>query len=354
MADTADLIPVNVVTGFLGSGKTTLLQHVLGAEAFADAAVLVNEFGEVGLDHLLLQAVDEDIRLLQSGCICCTIRGELADAIRDLYFKRERGAVPPFRRLVIETTGLADPAPILSTILAEPVLRHHFRLGNVICCVDAVNAHRHLDRQPEALRQVTAADRLLLTKTDLAGPEASAAVRSRLARLNPAAPIREALHGAADPAFILAHDLHDPARRLAEVSRWLEQAPAADDHGHASSEGHDVNLHDAHIRAFTLAFDGQLDWAAFAVWLTMLLHARGEDILRVKGILHVAESKTPVAIHGVQHVVHPPLHLEAWPDGERRSRIVFITRDIAQADIERSLLAFDRLAGRLAREPDAA
>jgi G3E family GTPase len=354
MEASAAAIPVNVITGFLGSGKTTLLQHILTSEAFADTAVLINEFGEVGLDHNLLEVVDEEIRLLQSGCICCTIRGELADAIRDLYSKRERGLVPPFRRLVIETTGLADPAPVLSTILADPVLRHHFRLGNVVCCVDAVNADRHLDRQPEAVRQVAAADRIILAKTDLAGPDQSKAVRARLARLNPAAPIQEAIHGDADPAFVLAHDLHDPARRLAEVARWLGSEATSGGHEHGADGGHDVNRHDAHIRAFTLTFDGQLDWTAFGIWLTMLLHARGEDILRVKGILDVAESETPVVIHGVQHVVHPPIHLEGWPGGERRSRLVFITRDISKADIERSLAAFNRLAARLVRTSNAA
>ncbi len=353
MAEAAALIPVNVVTGFLGAGKTTLLQHLLADEAFADTAVLINEFGEVGLDHHLLQQIDEDILLLQSGCICCTIRGDLSAAIRELHSKRERGVVPAFRRLVIETTGLADPAPILSTILAEPVLRHHFRLGNVVCCLDALNADLHLARQPEAVRQATAADRLILTKTDLATEKQVEALQGHLARLNPTAPIAVARHGAVDPDFVLAHDLHDPAHKLAEVGRWL-QADEAGDEGDHDHEHRDVNRHDARIGAFALVFEGQLDWTAFAIWLTMLLHARGADILRVKGLLNVAESDTPVVIHGVQHIVHPPIHLARWPDSDRRSRIVFITRDIAKREVEDSLHCFNRLAERLARESSAA
>lgn len=341
MPDPSDFIPVNIITGFLGSGKTTLLQSLLGSPAFADTAVLINEFGEVGLDHHLLEEIDKETVLLQSGCICCTIRGDLKDAIRDLYSKREQGIIPPFRRLVVETTGLADPAPILSTITSEPVIRHHFRLGNVITTVDAVNGTLHMARQPESLKQAAIADRIVLTKVDIATPKQRAAVMARLNQLNPTAPIIEAAHGAADPSLLLAHDIHDENHKLEEVNRWL-QATSEDHHHDHGAE--DLNRHDAHIQAHSLIFDQPMDWTAFGIWLTMLLQSRGEDVLRVKGILNVIDVETPVVVQGVQHIVHPPTHLQDWPDDDHRSRIVFITRNIGKADIARSLTAFNLLA----------
>lgn len=341
----ARLLPVNVLTGFLGSGKTTLLGRMLASPAFAETAVLINEFGEVGLDHHLIEQVDEGVVLLQSGCVCCTIRSDLKEAIRDLYSRRERGQIPPFKRLVIETTGLADPVPIVSTLLTEPVIRNHFRLGTIICTVDAVNGNGQLDRQPESVKQAAIADRLVVTKVDLADPIALARLRARLKRLNPTAARVESANAAIDPELLLAQDLHDTAHKADEVSRWLAAAEA-----HAGGEEdheHDVNRHDDRIVAFALIFDGPLDWTAFGIWLTMLLHAHGEDVLRVKGILNVADVDTPVAIHGVQHQVHAPVHLPRWPDADRRSRLVFITRDISRASVERSLLAFNRLGQRL-------
>ena len=341
MAEYEALIPVNLITGFLGSGKTTLLQRLLRSPGLANTAVLINEFGEVGLDHLLLETVDTETVVLQSGCVCCTIRGDLRDAIRDLFGKRERGLVPAFDRLVIETTGLADPAPIVFTLMAEPVVRHHFRLGNVVATVDAVNGPAHLAGNPESVKQVAVADRLVLTKTDIADPAAAERLSADLRRINPTAPIVDAARGPFEPEQLLAHDVYDPARRTDEVRRWLdaEGARAAPDHDH------DPNRHDRGIRAFCLTFDRPLDWTAFGVWLTMLLHAHGERVLRVKGILNVPDMPTPVAIHGVQHVVHPPVHLERWPDGDdRRSRIVFIVRDLEEAALRRSLAAFHRLA----------
>jgi G3E family GTPase len=340
MGEYADYIPVNVLTGFLGSGKTTLLQRLLRSPQLANTAVLINEFGAVGLDHLLLDTVDEDVVLLQSGCICCTIRGDLRDSMRGLYDKRERGAIPPFDRLVIETTGLADPTPILSTLLADPVLRHHFRLGTVVTTVDAVNGEQHLAENPESVKQAAVADRLVLTKTDISDAKAAERVRDALHRLNPAAPIIESATQEVEPDALFTRDLYDPADKGEEVRRWLAAEASAGEHGH----GHDVNRHARGIRAFCVTLDEPLDWGVFGLWLTMLLNAHGTDILRVKGIINVAGSKTPVAIHGVQHVVHPPVHLKRWPDRDRRSRIVFIVRDLDGALIERSLRAFNRLA----------
>ena len=305
--------PVNLITGFLGSGKTTLLQRLLADPALGDTAVLINEFGEVGLDHHLLGRIDETMVLLPSGCLCCTIRGELAAAIKDLQSKRERREVPAFRRLVVESSGLADPFPILSTVQADPVLRHHFRLGAVVTTVDVVNG---LSR-PESVKQVAVADRLVLTKTDLA-PERRAPLERLLRRLNPDAPLWYAAE-----QTIAAADLFDDT-----VRSPLRAVPAATDSPHGT------------VRAFALAFDGALDWTMFGVWLTMLLNRHGERVLRVKGILNVAGSATPVAVHGVQHLVHPPVHMAAWPDADRRSRLVFIVDGLERTAIERSLRAF--------------
>lgn len=344
MADYAGLIPVNLITGFLGSGKTTLLNRLLKSPELANTAVLVNEFGAVGLDHLLLEAVDSETVILQSGCVCCTIRGDLAEAMRALYSKRERGLVPRFERLAIETTGLADPAPIVATLMAEPVLRHHFRLGSIITTVDAVNGALHLAANPESVKQVAVADRLVLTKSDLADPGAVAALRAELARLNPAAPILDAVAEPLAPDDLMASDVYDPARKPAEVAHWLRQE-AAQHALHPDRHGHDPNRHGHGIHAFCLTFEEPLDWTGFGIWLTMLLHAHGTNVLRVKGILNVADADTPVVIHGVQHIVHPPAHLARWPDDDRRSRIVFIVRDLEQSLIERSLAAFHRQTG---------
>jgi len=334
------LTPVNLITGFLGSGKTTLLQRLLADPALADTAVLINEFGEVGLDHHLLERIDDTMVLLQSGCLCCTIRGELSTAIRELHSRRERGLVPRFRRLVIESTGLADPFPILSTVQADPVLRHHYRLGNVITTIDAVNGLRQLARQPETTKQVAVADRLVLTKTDLAETDAIGHLVGRLQRLNPSAPLWRAADAPIDAEALLAHDLFATAGRSEQARRWFaaELTPRPHD------ADHDRNRHDETIHAFSLVLDGSVDWTMFGLWLTMLLHRHGERVLRVKGLLNVAGSATPVAIHGVQHLVHPPVHMAAWPQGDRRSRLVFIVDGLDQTLIRRSLAAFLRVS----------
>jgi len=340
-------IPVNVITGFLGSGKTTLLRRLLASPRLANTAVLINEFGEVGLDHLLLERLDEETVVLQSGCVCCTIRSDMVTAVRDLFSRRESGTIPAFDRLVVETTGLADPAPIVFTFMADPVIRHHFRLGNTIATVDAVNGPLHLDQNPESMKQVLVADRLALTKTDICDAGQTAAMKARLSRLNPSAPLVETAGGAFDPEDLLAADLHDPARKSEEVRRWLAGADALADPTAEAGHGHralDVNRHSARIHAFCVTHGRPLDWTAFGIWLTMLLNRHGENVLRVKGILNVLDAPTPVVIHGVQHLIHPPVHLDHWPDGDRRSRIVFIVRDLDRATIEHSLAAFNGLA----------
>jgi G3E family GTPase len=318
-----DFTPVTLITGCLGSGKTTLLQQLLGDPVLSDTAVLINEFGEIGLDHHLLERIDETMVMLQSGCVCCTIRGELSAAIRDLHSRRERGLLPPFRRLVIESTGLADPFPILSTVRSDPALRHHFCLGNVITTVDAVNGARQLDAQPESVKQVAVADRLVLTKTDLATAEETIRLSRRLRHINSDAPLWCAAEGGFDAdALLSAKDY--------EAWQPTERGDALGDH----------HRHSDDIRSLALSIDEPIDWARFGVWLTMLLNRHGEALLRVKGILNVADAGTPVAVHAVQHLVHSPRHLEAWPDADRRSRLVFIVRGLDPAMIERSFRAF--------------
>ena len=351
MAVYTRLTPVIVVTGFLGSGKTTLLNHMLRHPSLSDAAVLVNEFGAVGLDHVLVEAMDENTVLLESGCLCCTIRGDLKDAIIALNSRRARGEIPAYRRLIVETTGLADPAPILFTLSADPVLKHHYRLGTVITTVDGVNGLRQLERHPESVKQATVADRIVLTKSDIADEVTLARLRARLARLNGSADRIDAVNGRVDVPRLLRADVYDVRTKGAEVRRWLAAeaktaAAAADGDSHAHA--HDISRHDETIHSFTLSFDGALDWTAFGIWLTMLLHTHGERVLRVKGILNVAGTDAPVIINGVQHVVHPPIHLRAWPSDDRRSHIVFIVDGLAQDAIENSLAAFNRIAAHAA------
>jgi G3E family GTPase len=319
-----DFTPVTLITGFLGSGKTTLLQRLLRDPALSDTAVLINEFGEIGLDHHLLERIDETIVMLQSGCVCCTIRGELSTAIKDLHSRRERGLLPPFRRLVIESTGLADPFPILSTVRSDPVLRHHFCLGNVITTIDAVNGARQLDAQTESIKQVAVADRLVLTKTDLTTVEAATHLTKRLRHINPGAPLWHAAEDDLDADELLSGEDQEPC--------W-----PADSHDALPDDHH---RHADDIRTLALSIDEPVDWTRFGVWLTMLLNRHGDALLRVKGILNVADAATPVAVHAVQHLVHTPRHLEAWPDADRRSRLVFIARGLDPAVIERSFRAF--------------
>ncbi len=339
-----DFTPVNLISGFLGSGKTTLLKRMLASPALADTAVLINEFGEVGLDHELIGRVDENTVLLQSGCLCCTIRGELADAIKSLHSRRARGEIPVYRRLMIESTGLADPLPILTTITAEPALRHHYRLGLVVTTVDAVNGMGHLDRQPESRKQAAVADRLVVTKTDIADSAATADLVGRLRRLNPAAPVLFAVDEDLDPEELIGRDLFDIATKSREVMRWFEEEAGLgiddDDHPHDHAHAHDPNRHGDDIRAFSFVFDEPIDWTAFGLWLSALLNRHGEAILRVKGILSIAGESAPVAVNGVQQLVHAPTHLASWPTDDRRTRIVFICKGLDEEPIRRSFSAF--------------
>lgn len=335
------LIPINIVTGFLGSGKTTLLARLLKSPALRDTAVLINEFGEVGLDHHLIEHAEESVLLMDSGCLCCAIRGDLQGALRSLFSQRERGEIPAFRRVAIETSGLADPTPIAYTILAEPVLQHHFRLGNVVTVVDAVNGAAQLGRHPESVKQAAIADRLVLTKAAMADDNGRAA-RAAVREINAAAPMFDLDADPFDPDALLTGDLYTADGKRREVAGWLDgfAGPAGDGEGHPN-HSHD---HSHGVASFCLWFDGPMDWTAFGLWMSMLLNRHGERVLRVKGMLNVAGVADPVLINGVQHIVHPPTHMTGWPDGDRRSRIVFIVQGMDRAEIEGSLAAFNALA----------
>jgi G3E family GTPase len=344
----AETTPLTVLTGFLGAGKTTLLNHLLRQPALAGTAVLVNEFGEIGLDHLLVQKLDDSTVLLNAGCLCCTVRGDLARVLREMLPRARRGEIS---RIVIETTGLADPVPILATLMTDPVAASVYRLDGIVTVVDAVNGPSHLDMQEEAVRQVAVADRIVISKSDLADP---APLRPRLHRLNPGAPVIEVRQGAIDPAQVLNAGLFEVADKITDVRGWLDEAAFADaggDHGHGrhdsehSEHRHDVNRHDARIGAFCLSFDQPLHWPGLAMWLEMLVASKGEHLLRIKGILNLRGQDRPVAIHVMRHLIHPPAKLNGWPtDDPRTSRIVFITRDLPRAVVEDGMRAFQAAA----------
>jgi G3E family GTPase len=342
MTNYGDLTPVNIITGFLGSGKTTLLQRLLRFPELSNVAVLVNEFGEVGLDHHLLQNVAESTLVLENGCLCCAMRGDLQRALRDLLSRRMRGGVPDFRRVVIETSGLADPAPIAYTLSSEAVLRHHFRFSTIITTVDAVNATAQLDSFPESVKQVAMADRLVVTKADLCDELLLNALRERLRGVNSSAQILQSTEIGDGLPQLLTDDIYDAAGKFREASYWTVEAV----------DNRASHTHTADVQSFTAIFDRPLDWTAFGVWASMLLHRHGAAVLRLKGLLNVDGVPTPVLINGVQHMVHPPSHLEEWPDDDRRSRLVFIVRGLQRARIERSLAVFNGLVNAPARPRD--
>ncbi|TMJ29272.1 MAG: GTP-binding protein [Alphaproteobacteria bacterium] len=353
-------IPVTVLTGFLGSGKTTLLNKLLRRPELADTAVIINEFGEIGLDHLLVEkSNDEGMVTLNSGCLCCTVRGDLVRTMSELFLKRAKGEVTPFKRMVVETTGLADPAPILHTLMTDPLLASRYRLDGVVTTVDGVNGASTLDNHEEAIKQAAVADRLLLTKVDIADAAKLDALKHRLQHLNPGASAISISDGEIDPDAILNAGLYNPDSKTADVKRWLhEEAYEGShdhghhhghdhghehkhEHGHAEQDPHNVNRHDDRIKAFCMTFDEPMSWATVAAAFDALVTYRGPDLLRMKGILNVKDTDKPVVIHGVQHVFHPPATLDAWPEGDdRKSRVVFITRDIAESTIRKVFASF--------------
>jgi G3E family GTPase len=314
----AGLIPVSIVTGFLGSGKTTLVNRLLKRPEMNRVAVIVNELGEIGVDNDLVQVSSEQMMLLNNGCLCCVLRGDLQETLRDLFIKRRNGEIIDFDRVVIETTGLADPAPVMQTLLTDSMLRDQYRLDCVVTLVDAVNASGQLVQFSEPVKQVALADRLVVTKTDLAVQEPLDALTERLREINPRAPLRQATNGEIELAFLVDVGLRRSRADLEEVERWLG---ADEDHEH----GH---RHDETVQSFVLRFEKPMAWAAFTQAMEVLTALRGPDLLRVKGLVNVEGRTGPMVVQGVQHLFHPPLELAAWPSADRTTRLVFITRGI--------------------------
>ncbi|OYQ34843.1 GTP-binding protein [Niveispirillum lacus] len=385
-------LPISVLTGFLGSGKTTLLSRLIRDPAMVRTAVVINEFGEVGLDHLLVEQSDENMVLMDSGCLCCTIRSDLAETLRDLYMKRMRGDIPEFDRVVIETTGLADPAPILHTLMTDPLIASRFRLDGVVTTIDTVHGMGQLDEHEESLKQAAVADRVVLTKTDLAEPAKVEALRRRLHDLNPGAVHVDAQKDQGLPVLLFDAGLYNPATKSLDVQRWLkaEAYEGGDDHHHDHDHGHcdhdhghcthdhhdhghehhahdhghdhhdhshcdhdhghcdhdhdhvhghdhhhhDVNRHNDKISSFVIRSEKPLPWDGLVTFFETVAKAQGDNILRVKGLLNVEEAERPIVIHGVQHLFHPPVQLDTWPTADQSTRIVFIVKDLKRETVQ--------------------
>jgi G3E family GTPase len=342
-ASRASRTPVTIITGFLGSGKTTLLNRLLADPALADSAVIINEFGEIGIDHLLVATPAENMVLLASGCLSCMVRGDLVETLADLYRKRETGEVPQFSRLLIETTGLADPVPVLQSIVSEPALSEVYALQDVVSLVDAVNGEAQLDAHAESVKQAAVADALLITKADIASAEAIARLEKRLRRLNPGADFHRVVRGDIDPATFFDASTREPQAKPRDVNRWVNAA-AFESHEHEEDAHCSEHRHDRRIQSFAFYLDRPIRRAGLTMWLDMLAGLRGANLLRVKGVLNVEGD--PVLVNAVQTVVHEPVVLDAWPDEDRRSKLVFIARDMQRDEIERTFEAFDfELAG---------
>ena len=366
----SSLIPVTLLTGFLGSGKTTVLNHLVRQPELADAMVIINEFGEMALDHLLVAHSTENlVTEMSSGCLCCTIRGDLVKTLRDISWRFARGGQRQFRRVLIETTGLADPAPIIHTLMTHPQIAPKYRLDGIVTTVDMATGMHTLDQHPEAVKQAAVADTLLLTKADLVSSEQRHALLRRLDGINLAAPRWEVCNGEIAPQKMLNLGLFSVDGKTPDVARWLREeayAPAHQhahdhyehehgdhrhdhaapeshrhhepDHGHAH-DNHDVNRHDDHIRAFCFHVDEPIPGEVLTTWLELLIDFVGSKILRVKGILNVEGEEQPIVVHGVQHIFHPPVPLPTWPSEDRRSRLVFITQDVDREVVERTFEA---------------
>ncbi|MBX4927205.1 CobW family GTP-binding protein [Rhizobium binae] len=369
-----DRIPVTILTGFLGAGKSTLLNRILKDPAMKDAAVIINEFGDVGIDHLLVESSGDSIIELSDGCLCCTVRGELVDTLANLMDAVQTGRVKPVKRVVIETTGLADPAPVMQAIMGNPVIATNFELDGVVTVVDAVNGLQTLDNHEEARKQAAVADRLIVSKKSMVG--ATTGLEQRLRALNPRAAMMDADSAVAGSAEVLVNGLYDPATKIADVGRWLRDEDAHeaqhshdhdhdDDHHHdhdhdhdhdhpgghhghhhhdhhAHQHAHDVNRHDASIRSFSIIEEKPIDPMALEMFIDLLRSAHGEKLLRMKAIVSVSDRpERPLVLHGVQSIFHPPVRLAAWPDpSDRRTRMVLITRGLPEAFVKDLFDAF--------------
>jgi G3E family GTPase len=340
-------IPVSIITGFLGAGKTTLLNILVKDPMLSGAAVIVNEFGDIGLDHLLVEKSGENIVEMSSGCLCCTIRGDLVETIHGLFARRDAGGIKPFDRIVVETTGLADPAPVLHTIMSEPTLLQRCRLEGVITVVDGVNGEATLDSHAEAVKQVAVADRLVLTKLDLlsgkSGEDALFSIIARIKKLAPGARMLTTHRGEATAPRLFNTGLYNPETKSLDVKSWLN----AEAHSHWRRHHHDVSRHGSRIRSFSFSEERAISPQGLEMFIELLQSFHGANMLRMKGIVKVADRpENPVVLHGVQHVFHPPARLEGWPDGDERTRLVFILKDTEPRLIEDLFRAFtDQVSG---------
>ena len=340
----AGKIPVTVITGFLGSGKTTLLARLLRHPGMNRAAVIINEFGEIGIDHELLQSSSEQTTLLDNGCLCCVLRTDLQETLRDLFIRRRSGEVIDFDRVFIETSGLADPAPVAQTLVSDTMLAAHFRLDGIVTLADAVNGAQQLTTFAEPLKQAAIADRILITKTDIAPAQAADDLKARLREINAQALLGEVVNGEIDPAQLTGIGLTRARAGSDEVSRWLGPLPAAGGNLLGAA------THTSGVQSFCLWYEQPFTWDAFTQCMQVLTALRGPDLLRVKGLVNVAGSDGPVVVQGVQHVFHPPATLAQWPSADRRTRLVFITRGIEQATVANLFAAVGAVAASAPKE----
>ncbi|HET7158802.1 MAG TPA: GTP-binding protein [Burkholderiales bacterium] len=332
----AGRIPVSIVTGFLGSGKTTLINRLLKRSDMNRVAVIVNELGEQSIDHDLVEVSSEQMTLLNNGCLCCVLRGDLQETLRDMFVKRRTGEIIDFERVVIETTGLADPAPVMHTLMTDTMLQAQYRLDCVVTLVDAVNGVGQLDSMSEAVKQAALADRLVITKADLADETKIAVLESRLRELNPQAPMKRAVNGEIELAFLINVGLANTRSKLEDVERWMG-ADEHDEHGHA-------HRHDTAVKSFCLRYERPFTWSTFSQCMEVLTAMRGPDLLRVKGLVNVEGRAGPLVVQGVQHLFHPTIELRAWPSEDRETRLVFITRGIERSMVENLFTAIGSIA----------
>lgn len=323
----AGRIPVSVVTGFLGSGKTTLINRLLKRPDMKRVAVIVNELGEIGIDNDLVEVSSEQMMLLNNGCLCCVLRGDLEETMRDLFIKRRNGEIIDFDRIVIETTGLADPAPVMQTLMTDTMLEERYRLDCVVTLVDAVNGLGQIATLAEPVKQAALADRLVITKSDLADAEKLDELEAKLRELNPPAPIKRALNGEIELSFLVDVGLRNVKGKLEDITRWLGVDGRGEENAHEAGQSH---RHDTAITSFCLKFDRPFPWTVFTQCMDVLTALRGPDLLRVKGLVNVESHTGPLVVQGVQHLFHPPLELAAWPSTDHTTRLVFITRGIPQ------------------------
>ncbi|XUY28563.1 CobW family GTP-binding protein [Agrobacterium sp. rho-8.1] len=342
-----DRIPVSIITGFLGAGKSTLLNQLLKDPAMQDAAIIINEFGDVSIDHLLVERSGDGIIELAEGCLCCTVRGELVDTLAELMDGIQTGKLKPVNRIVIETTGLADPAPVMQSIIGNPVIAQNFSLNGVVTVVDAVNGSSTLDQHEEAHKQIAVADRLIVTKQTMTDEAHVAALIAQIKTLNPRAPIENGDRHDWSAVALLENGLYDAAAKVGDVSRWLGEEAEHDHDHHDDHAGHhhhhhNVNRHNASIRSFSIVHDGPIDPMALEMFVDLLRSAHGEKLLRMKAIVQLSDNlDRPLVLHGVQSIFHPPQRLAAWPDpSDKRTRMVLITKDLPEAFVKDLFGAF--------------